>query len=242
MLQDLLQGFRELVFPDNCFLCRTYLPPPHQEQLCASCRLGIIPNTPPFCQQCSRHLSYFTEQGQCLSCLGKHDFFFDRAWSACLYEEPLPQLLHAFKYHDKTHLRKLFHQLLTKYIDRYHLPIDQFDMVIPIPLHPARQRERGYNQAELLSRQLALHYKRPHRRDILKRCKYTPSQTQGQAKQRWTNVDDAFRINTFLDVADKQILIVDDLLTTAATVNSASQCLKEAGAAYVGVLTLAVTP
>lgn len=241
MLQDVLQGIKELVFPDNCFLCRTYLQSSHQKQLCDSCLFSIPYNTPPFCLKCSRHMTIFNYQGKCSSCL-KTEYSFDAAWAACIYEEPLPKLIHAFKYHGKTHLKKLFGQILNDFIETYHIPLENFDLIIPIPLHPTRYRERGFNQAELLSQQIALRHGINHRNDILSRSKFTPSQTQQEAKQRWTNVNDAFRINNLSDVAEKNILIVDDLLTTAATAHMASETLKKAGAAYVGILTLAITP
>src|SRR5437868_13569432 len=98
MLQDVLQGIKELVFPDNCFLCRTYLQSCHQKQLCDTCLSGLSYNTPPFCLKCSRHLTVFNTQGLCLTCI-KSNYSFDVAWSACLYEEPVPQLIHSFKYH-----------------------------------------------------------------------------------------------------------------------------------------------
>ncbi|MBI3601952.1 MAG: ComF family protein [Candidatus Omnitrophica bacterium] len=241
MLQDFLQGIKELVFPDNCLLCRHYLNSRHQQQLCPACLDAIRPNTPPFCLKCSRHLAGFNADGLCSSCI-KTMYCFDAAWGACLYEDPLPVLVHAFKYHGKTSLRKTLSQLMITFIETYHIPLESFDMVLPIPLHPTRYRERGFNQAELLSQAISGHYELVHRTDILTRWKFTPSQTTGGAKQRWTNVSGAFRINHSLNVADKSVLIVDDLLTTAATAHAASSALKEAGAAYVGVLTLAITP
>jgi competence protein ComFC len=240
MLQDVFQGIKELVFPDNCLICRNYLNSRHQKQLCDSCLLTITQNTPPFCLKCSRPITVFNSQGLCLSCL-KSDYHFDIAWSACIYEKPLTELIYSFKYHGKTSLRKLFFHLLKDFIETYHVPLEHFDMIIPIPLHPTRFRERGFNQAELLSQMIAEYYQLCHRNDLLMRWKFTPSQTLQEAKQRWTNVSDAFRINDPLDIADKSVLIVDDLLTTAATANAASETLKKAGAAYVGVLTLATT-
>jgi competence protein ComFC len=240
MLQDVLQGFKELIFPDNCYLCRSYLQSSHQKQLCHPCLSLIQANTPPFCLKCSRHLEVFNEKGLCRTCMHT-PYAFDLAWAACLYEDPLPQLVHAFKYHDKTHLRKLFASLLNTFIDTYHIPLERFDLMMPVPLHPARLRERGFNQSELLAQAIALGRSISLRTDILKRTKFTPSQTLQEAKQRWTNVTDAFRIDHPLDVADKSILVVDDLLTTGATANAVSEALKKAGAAYVGVLTLAIT-
>ena len=241
MLQDLLQGFQELVFPNNCFLCKQYAPSRDQQHICLNCLASIRLNTPPFCLKCSRHLTIFNDLGFCTSCV-KTNYAFDAAWSACIYEKPLTDLIPAFKYHGKTYLRKIFSHLMIEFINTYQIPIKNFDIVVPIPLHPTRLRERGFNQAQLLSQMLADHYELPHKIDILNRFKFTDSQTLLEAKQRWTNVNDAFRINNSLDIADKSILIVDDLLTTAATTQAASKALKNAGAAYIGVLTLAITP
>ena len=241
MLQGFLQGVTELIFPNNCFLCRSYLHSHHQRQLCLSCLTSLTLNSPPFCLKCSRHLTTYNDQGLCHTCLNSI-YSFDVAWSACLYEDPLPNLIHAFKYQGKTLLRKSFSHLLIDFIDMYKIPLNHFDMIVPVPLHSTRYRERGFNQAQLLSQEIARHYNLIHRNDIIIRSKSTLSQTTQEAKQRWTNVSDAFRINHSLDIADKNILIVDDLLTTAATANAISNALKDAGAAYVGVLTLAITP
>ncbi len=241
MLQGFLQGIKELIFPDNCFLCRTYLNSHHQKQLCPSCLSEISWNSPPFCLQCSRHLTAFNRQGLCPNCL-KTTYAFDTAFSTCLYEGVLPVLIYAFKYYGKTLLKKTLGHWMIDSIETYHVPIEKFDMILPMPLHAARYRERGFNQAELLSSAIAQHYHLIHRTDILTRWRPTPSQTLQDAKQRWTNVSGAFRINHPLDIADKSILIVDDLLTTAATADAASNILKDSGAAYVGVLTLAITP
>jgi len=241
MLQGFLQGIKELTFPDNCFLCRTYLNSHHQKQLCPSCLSSILWNTPPFCLKCSRHIKIFNDQGLCPNCL-KTNYSFDVAFCACIYEGPLPNLIHAFKYFGKTALRKTLSRWMIEFLETYQIPMENFDMVLPMPLHPTRYRERGFNQAQLLSSAIAQHFQLTHKTDVLYRFKFTPSQTLLEAKQRWTNVYGAFRINHSLDIADKNILIVDDLMTTAATADAASNALKNAGAAYVGVLTLATTP
>ena len=124
---------------------------------------------------------------------------------------------------------------------RHPIPIRQFDMVVPIPLHPARLRERGYNQSSLLSRGVARHWGLLHREDLLIRRKKTPTQTELGAKQRWTNLTSAFRINDSADIVGKSILVVDDLFTTGATVNAAAVTLKTAGAGQVDVFTLSLT-
>jgi ComF family protein len=166
---------------------------------------------------------------------------YDQAWSVCLYNEPAQKLLHAFKYHSKTSLRKTFVPLMIAFIDRHHIPLSGFDLISPIPLHPARLRERGYNQSALLSRRLSRHYGITHSEDLLIRQRMTSTQTELGAKQRWTNMAGAFKIKSPTDVAGKSVVLIDDLYTTGATVHNAAEVLKSAGAARVGVLTFSVT-
>ena len=224
MLQAFLQGALELIFPDNCLLCRQFLNSHHQRQLCADCLGSLAINPTPFSRQ--------TANGT---------FAFDHAWSVCLYNEPAQKLLHAFKYNSKTSLCKTFVPLMIDFIDRYSLPLQQFDLITPIPLHPVRLRERGYNQSALLSLALSRHYGMLHTENLLIRRKMTPTQTELGAKQRWTNMEGAFKIKSPTDVDGKSIVLIDDLYTTGATVNSAAETLKTAGAARVAVLTFSVT-
>ena len=111
MFADCIQGIKELAFPDNCIVCRTFLNSRHQRQLCPACLKEIPRNTPPFCALCSRHLEEYNEDGLCPACRGQKRSY-DRAWGACLYEDRTRQLLHAFKYKGKTALRKTFLNLM----------------------------------------------------------------------------------------------------------------------------------
>jgi ComF family protein len=224
MLQDFLQGVAELIFPDNCLLCRRFLNSRHQRQLCHDCLGTLVFNPTPF-RQPSGHGPYA----------------FDQAWSVCLYNEPAQKLLHAFKYASKTRLSKTFAALMVDFIDRHHLPLLKFDLISPIPLHPARLRERGYNQSALLSLALSRHYRTLHSENLLIRRKMTNTQTELGAKQRWTNMAGAFRIKNSKDVEGKSVILVDDLYTTGATVNAAAETLKNAGAVNVAVLTFSIT-
>ena len=224
MLQAFLQGALELIFPDNCLLCRQFLNSRHQRQLCAGCLASLAFNPAPFGRQSSTD-----------------PYAFDQAWSVCLYNQSAQKLLHAFKYNSKTSLSKTFVPLMVDFIDRHHIPLQKFDLISPIPLHPVRLRERGYNQSALLSLPLGQHYGISHSENLLIRQKATHTQTELGAKQRWTNMEGAFKIKNSTDVAGKSIVLVDDLFTTGATLNSAAQVLKKAGAVQVGVLTFSIT-
>jgi ComF family protein len=185
-------------------------------------------------------LAHLNPYAHCSDCLTKEPAF-DFAWCACLYDDPLKSLIHQFKYNQGTFLRHLFHHVIISFIKTYHLDTQQFDFIVPIPLHPTRYRERGYNQAELLAGALARTLTIPLKRCLI-RWRYTPSQALLAQKERWTNISGAFKINGHNNIRGKAILLVDDLLTTGATVNEAASTLKEAGARRVGVLTLAITP
>lgn len=127
-------------------------------------------------------------------------------------------------------------------IETYRFDINQFDMIIPIPLFPSRLRERGYNQSQLLAEEISRKYQIDLSTKGLARVRNTEHQTLLSEKERWTNICGAFRIKNPSKYSDKNILIIDDLLTTGATASEAAHTLKNAGAKTVGILTLAITP
>ena len=240
MLRSLIQGFGDLVYPPFCYVCRSALDIfERPSYLCSFCQESIQWNRTPACPRCSRYLGPVPKNCICTSCQ-KQKHHFDFAWSACLYEEPLRGLIHQFKFHQQTILRKPLSQLMIQFIEKRGLDIDQFDIILPIPLHAAKYRERGYNQAELLAVPLAQKYDKMILVSLLKRVRNTPSQTSLSRKNRFTNVQGSFKINARININNKNILIIDDLLTTGATASEASLCLKTHGAAKVGILTLSI--
>lgn len=222
-------------------LCQKPIPSasPSTGYVCPLCLPRIEINAPPFCPICSRQRSTPIKHPYCYNCRTQTPHF-DFAWSACIYAEPLRTLLHQYKFRQKTVLRHLFHRLIVNFIQIHQLDTHQFDWIMPIPLHPARQRERGYNQSELIARLLAKSLNRRISTRHLKRVRFTPAQSTLHQKERWTNLDKAFRIRHFKSIRKTSILLVDDLLTTGATTSAAAQALKQAGAGRVGVLTLAI--
>ena len=239
-MNQLLTGLCDLVYPPHCLICQKHLLHPDPEGiLCPNCREGLIRNTPPFCPKCSRHLKN-PALARCTQCL-KNPRQFDFGWSAFQYTGPIRDLIIRYKYNQKTRLRKLFARCMNDFVNRYSLDIRQFDWVVPIPLHAVRLRERSYNQAQLLAEPIALEYGLPLSVGNLVRARNTKQQNLLSEKERWTNIRGAFRINDSAKFSKKNILIIDDLLTTGATVSEAAGVLKSAGAKTVGVLTLAIT-
>ena len=240
MIRHLFRGIIDLIYPPNCINCNNHISDDSpSKELCPDCLASIEYNIPPFCPKCSRPLGARPDSPRCRTC-GKSEPAFDFAWSACLFNGTLKKLLHQFKYNQKTQLRKQFSQCMITFIERYNLDIDQFDFLVPIPLFVSHLRERGYNQSELLSHAISTHFKIPIA-DNLKRCRKHISQTRLSQKERWTNVQGAFTIKRKSAIKNKNILLIDDLLTTGATTSEAARSLKNNGAKKVGVLTLAIT-
>ena len=241
MIKSLWTGLVDIVFPRNCVLCRAYHPATARDPLCPACRASLPWNTPPFCIRCARHLEAVSEESLCPSCRA-HPPHFDEGWALVRYEGPAREILHKFKFQDKTSLRRTFKTLLGQFMARYELAFPGDPLVIPVPLHGVRLRERGYNQAALLAAGVAEELSLSLREDILQRARFTPRQSELGAKDRWTNIQGAFRIKNPAAIAGRAVILVDDVLTTAATASEAAKTLKDAGASRVTLITLAIAP
>ncbi len=151
-------------------------------------------------------------------------------------------MMHAFKYHGQTCVRKVLGRLIREFMTRYPAPLGSFDVGIPMPLYPVRLRERGFNQAafiaDILNEQTGL----PICVRGLLRIRPTHPQSALRAKERWTNMEGAFRMEKNFNINNKSVLLIDDLLTTGATASHAAQALKDAGAKRVAVFVVALTP
>ena len=241
MLGDFIKTIVEIVYPATCIACRERLKnkPAIEHLVCADCWGKIKRNLPPFCYRCGRHLEKNIRiKNICLSCI-KKTLHFDRAFSPCLYEGTLKELIHEFKYKNKDYLGQFLSKLMIEFIREYNLPIDLIDFIIPVPLHKTRLREREFNQAQILSDYIALKFNKKVMPDNLRRSRYTKTQTELEENERFLNVKDSFVIDKGQDIKGKNILLVDDVLTTAATSSEAAYALKSAGANIVFVLTLA---
>jgi ComF family protein len=164
---------------------------------------------------------------------------FDRAFSPCLYEGVIKELIHEFKYKGKNHLAKPLSKIITDFIKEYDFPIEYLDLIIPMPLYKTRLREREFNQAEILGRHIASEFNKDLAPDLLIRRRPTKTQAELPVDKRFLNVKESFSVVKGDVIKGKNMLIVDDVLTTGATSSEAARTLKDAGAKIVFVLTLA---
>src|SRR6266545_615464 len=143
-----------------------------------------------------------------------------------------------FKYRRQVHLRRLVARWLCAALDDERLRGRKFDMIVPVPLHPTRQRERGFNQASLLAELLSARISIPSK-PVLKRIRYTTTQTALDRAERMENLHNAFRLRKNADVRGLHVLLIDDVLTTGSTLSECARVLKRAGAISVYAATAA---
>ncbi len=209
--------------------------------LCALCRKDIRFIEPPFCFRCGSpaeiSYDYPVEDFECSLCR-RTPFAFDRARSLGSYDAVLKKLIHYFKY--RGHLGVLTETvpLLERYFGELGETVEGF-YVIPIPLHFKKLKERGFDQSFLIGKQVAHVLGLPTAVGLLRRVRDTDPQAKKSRGERHKNIVGAFEVDRPDQVEGKDILLVDDVLTTGATVNEAAKKLKRAGAGRVHVFTLA---
>jgi ComF family protein len=226
-----------LFFPDDCRVCGKPLANVSRIPVCPACLAEPRPLAAEyFCAQCRTPFvnpAPLDEQGRCPLCRrGLRGF--DAAYCFGSYEDPLRALIHLFKY---TRIRTLAGPLGEMIASA--VPRDQsFDVVTPMPLHWRRRLTRGFNQSELLARAVARRYGL-RVENVVSRRKATPAQAGLSNAKRRANVAGAFQVKRPQAIAGRRVLLVDDVMTTGATAAACAAALRQAGASYVALLTLA---
>lgn len=217
----------DFLFPPRCVGCNKEGP-----LLCRKCRAELIYLQPPLCRRCSAPISQGTICRKCRM----EECDLDGVYSVFEYGGTIRQAILQLKYHNIRTLADPLSRFLAEYLSEHDL---SFDIIIPVPIHRRRLRERGYNQTALLARRLSRMARIPVMEGALIRTRHTPSQAKSDSvEQRRENIRDAFSCVSW-NVSDKHILLIDDVCTSGATLNSCAASLKSAGAASVWGLTLA---
>jgi ComF family protein len=230
-------GFLALVFPEDCRVCENLLSGISRVPVCDSCLKEPSPLLADyFCVACRTPFQNprpLDESGRCAMCRRSLTGF-DAAYCYGAYEGTLRKLIHLFKYGRIHPLARPLADFLV-----LALPRDQrFDAIVPMPLHWWRKLRRGFNQSELLAREVARRTGLPLRA-LVKRRRYTATQAGLTNAGRRANVTGAFRVSRRDSVRGLRILLIDDVMTTGATAGACSMALKRAGAEHVALLALA---
>lgn len=217
-VKKIAKNFINLFYPLHCLGCAKPIDALNEFRVCSHCAASIKNNAmPPF----------------------ELEETSVRAYSACLYEGQLKKLVHNFKYQGKTVLSKMFAKLMIDYIKKEDPAIlDGIDLITYVPLHKIRLREREFNQSLLLanavSKEFGLSLKK-----TLDKIRATKYQNELLKKERLINLKGAFMICDKADIVNHDILLIDDVMTTGATLNECAKTLLDKGAKNVTCFTLA---
>jgi ComF family protein len=226
----------DLLFPPHCVVCHR-----PGAWLCVNCLQAIEAIQPPVCKRCGLPLTELqtadSRESICKRCQ-LAPLQLDGLLAYAFHSGPLRQAIHQFKYEDLRSLAGPLGQLMAEGWTALAPQELQPEVIVPVPLHPSRQRRRGYNQAALLAQELGSNLQRPVIEEVLIRVKATTPQVGLDAQERRTNVRNAFRC-TDNNLSGKHVLLIDDVCTTGSTLESACVTLRETGTLSVWAYTLA---
>jgi ComF family protein len=235
--RDFLAGLQHLVYPGCCLLCGRVLPEgePH---FCLVCRHDLFTDSSPSCPRCAGSIGPFAVfEGRCRACRDEQ-FAFEQVMRLGPYEGLLREVILRLKHQAGEGLAELLGEC---WADQAAAQLEALhvDAIVPVPLHWLRRWRRGYNQSAALGYGLSMRSRVPLQTSWLRRIRNTPEQTRQTPAGRKANVRGAFRVRRGAPVKGRNILLVDDVMTTGATANEAARALGEAGAGRVAVAVLA---
>jgi competence protein ComFC len=234
--KKIIRGIASLVYPPTCTICSRSVG--SDEYLCDDCEGKLSRILQPFCSKCSEPFEgAITTTFSCANC-SHRKLYFDAAISAYRSRGIARHVILNFKYGKQFHLRHLVGRWLISALDDSRIRDCKFDVIVPVPLHPARQRERSFNQAALLAELVSAHLG-VSMRPLLHRVRFTTTQTAFDRAERIQNLRDAFRLRKNADVRRLDVLLIDDVLTTGSTLSECARVLKRAGARSVYAATAA---
>ncbi len=233
-----LAGIVDVLFPPACLSCGNLLETGPEEVFCPSCREGLVFLNGCLCPVCGLPFPDSPAFDHlCGSCIEKRPPF-SCARSVFSYEGIILEEIRRFKYGGNLTVGSAMALMMSTFAFRNLRP-GNYDLLIPVPLHPERLRRRGFNQALVLAGTLASVYEIAVNFSCLARIRPTQTQTGLDRDQRRTNVRGAFALRSAKDIEGKKILLVDDVLTTGATIGECARLLLKAGADDVAAVTLA---
>lgn len=236
------EALRGLIYPRNCAGCQTPISEAGDVLLCAGCLRSLEPIAPPLCEVCGEPFdSASSAPFRCSNCTGRK-LHFDFAVAGYRARGRVRELIHRFKYRREYHLCRVLAQMLADAFADERIGRGDWHLV-PVPLHPRRKREREYNQAEELCRQVSRIVRMPVLH-ALRRTRYTAHQAKLDRSERLKNLEDAFALRRSGKIREAirgaRIMVVDDVLTTGATMSECARVLREeGGAAQVIAVTVA---
>lgn len=227
---SLFKGLTKILFPHTCVLCAEQSN--QSRDLCTECEKEL-PWSHSVCKQCGLHISTTSHTEICGQCQQQAPQF-DRVLALCDYADPIDRLIAAAKFHQKLVYTRVLGELLAKQVSQFWYQAQALpSMIIPVPLHDTRLKERGYNQSLEITKIVSKKLRLPFSFDICRRNKPTLPQSGLMHDEREKNMKNAFTLkNTMIP---PHVAIIDDIVTTGHTVGELSKQLREAGVKQIDI-------
>ncbi len=232
--QTIKKAFSNFIFPPFCPICGNELKK-NERLICEDCYSQIKTIESYFCRKCGAPL--IKNRKTCDYCKGKN-FYFSKVRALGTFSSPLSEMIHLLKYDRKTLIAERLGLLLGNLFISYP-ELSDTDVIIPVPLHRTRMRERGYNQSLLLAKKVSLISGKELCYKVVARTKATKSQTALDNEKRRENLKNAFSVVEPQKIKNKSVLVVDDVMTSGTTLDEIAKSLLESGADSVYGLILA---
>ena len=211
----MLNNILELIYPNACGIC---------EEICKE----------SLCKKCAIEMRKYE-----INLINKHKkMYFNESMHIFKYDEIIRQKLIEYKFQDKAYMYKTFAKIILKNKKVCGF-LEKYDIIIPVPIHKKRRLKRGYNQTELIAKEICKNISLELKTGVLIKQKNIKAQSELNKNERKQNIKNAFEIKNINEIIDKKILLFDDIYTTGSTVNECSKILKKAGAKQIGVVTIA---
>lgn len=227
-----------IFFPSFCELCSSLLEFPQERVICISCWKSIRTSHPSYCLCCGRFFEALEKPHLCQDCLQKRPPFSHHR-SSGKYKGKLKDIIILYKYRHFQVLGKDLARLVDRALGREEEIWWNVNAIVPVPLHPKRKRERGFNQAQIIAKELARIKGIELWDQLLVKIKNVPPQTSLRVEDRVESVSGAFGIVKGEKIKERVVLLVDDVYTTGSTIRECSSVLKQAGVKEVKALTVA---
>jgi len=238
ILQKIIKSISDVIYPARCVGCSDTLHHEKEKYFCGPCHEQIKYLNKSMCPVCGiAFLNSPAESHLCGKCLEKSPYF-TVARAVAAYENVILETIHRFKYGRDLSVGSI----LASFMADFQFPdfdYRNYSLIVPVPLHVKKMRERGFNQSVILAQALNKKWRLPLNYFLLKRSKFTLTQTGLDKKEREKNIKGAFEVTSAKEIKDKNIILIDDVYTTGATLNECAKTLRKAGAKDVAVLTLA---
>ena len=236
IIRNSLEGILDIIFPRKCLVCTTHSQ--NQSGICGKCFSKINFNNTPYCAICGKGFAIDICTDYICGVCTKQKPKYTKARFIIKYDENSRYLIGAFKYQDKTILSDYFAKLL---VSRYQYCLHDIDYIIPVPMHRLKRIYRLYNQTQYLATSVSKITTIPTKLTILKKDKITKSQASLKGIERKNNLKNSFAITNPDKIKGKNILLIDDVITTGSTISECATMLTKAGAKSVVIFAIAAT-